>query len=96
MTSLGNWDRETGKLLKRIDIRDLSDQFDVRARLSAGAGEFLQQHRKPPMAQHPRAHPRHGGRDLGNNEGQSRRLSGYGVGSWLGNWVFDPSWHRLK
>ena len=29
MTSRGNWDRETGRLLKRIDIPDLSDQLDV-------------------------------------------------------------------
>ena len=29
MTSCGNWDRETGRLLKRIDIPDLSDQLDV-------------------------------------------------------------------
>jgi hypothetical protein len=27
MTSLGNWDRETGKLLKRIDTPNLSDQL---------------------------------------------------------------------
>jgi ElaB/YqjD/DUF883 family membrane-anchored ribosome-binding protein len=29
MTSRGNWDRETDRLLKRIDIPDLSDQLDV-------------------------------------------------------------------
>jgi ElaB/YqjD/DUF883 family membrane-anchored ribosome-binding protein len=29
MTSRGNWDRETGRLLERIDIPDLSDQRDV-------------------------------------------------------------------
>jgi hypothetical protein len=28
MTSRGNWDRETGSLLKRIDIPDLTDQLD--------------------------------------------------------------------
>ena len=96
MTSRGNWDRETGSLLKRIDIPDLSDQLDVvRDYLQELASSFSK-HREPPMAQRPRAHPRHGGRDLGNNEGQSRRLSGYGVGSWLANWVLDPSWHRLN
>jgi hypothetical protein len=40
MTSRGNWDRETGRLLKRIDIPDLSDQLD-------GVRDYL----KPPMAQ---------------------------------------------
>ena len=41
MTSLGNWDRETGKLLRRIDIRDLSDQFDsVRDYLQELASSF--------------------------------------------------------
>ena len=29
MTRRGNWNRETGRLLKRIDIPDLSDQLDV-------------------------------------------------------------------
>ena len=29
MTRRGNWDRETDRLLKRIDIPDLSDQLDV-------------------------------------------------------------------
>ena len=41
MTSLGNWDRETGRLLRRIDIRDLSDQFDsVRDYLQELASSF--------------------------------------------------------
>ena len=93
MTSRGNWDRETGRLLKRIDIPDLSDQLDaVRDYLQELASSY-QQDREPPMAQRPRAHPRHGGRDLGNNEGQSRRLSGYGVGSRLADRVSNPSWH---
>jgi ElaB/YqjD/DUF883 family membrane-anchored ribosome-binding protein len=29
MTSRGNWNGETGSLLKRIDISELSDQIDV-------------------------------------------------------------------
>ena len=29
MTSRGNWDRETGRLLKKIDIPDLNDEFDA-------------------------------------------------------------------
>ena len=29
MTSRGNWDRETGRLLKKIDIPELSDQLDT-------------------------------------------------------------------
>ena len=29
MTSRGNWDRETGRLLKKIDIPELSDQHDT-------------------------------------------------------------------
>ena len=74
MTSRGNWDRETGRLLKRIDIPDLSDQLDVVRDYLQELASSYQQDREPPMAQSPRAHPRHGGRDLGNNEGQSRRL----------------------
>ena len=64
MTSRGNWDRETGSLLMRIDIPDLSDQLDgVRAticrswQVPSGAsrtadGATLE-------------HPRHRGRDVG-------------------------------
>ena len=92
MTSRGNWDRETGRLLKRIDIPDLSDQLDaVRDYLQELASSFSKIANR--RWRNTRAHPRHGGRDLGNNEGQSCRLSGYGVGSRLANWVFDPSWH---
>jgi ElaB/YqjD/DUF883 family membrane-anchored ribosome-binding protein len=29
MTSRGNWDRETARLLKKIDIPELSDQLDT-------------------------------------------------------------------
>jgi len=36
----GNWDGETGRLLKRIDFPGLSDQLDA-VRDSAGASEFL-------------------------------------------------------
>ena len=41
MTSRGNWDRETGRLLKRIDTRDWSDQLDaVRDYLQELASSF--------------------------------------------------------
>ena len=41
MTSRGKWDREPAKLLKRIDISDLSDQHDaVRDYLQELASSF--------------------------------------------------------
>ena len=41
MTSRGNWDRETGRLLKKIDTRDWSDQLDaVRDYLQELASSF--------------------------------------------------------
>jgi hypothetical protein len=96
MTNRGNWDRATGNLLKRIDIPDLSDQLDVvRDHLQELASSFSKiANRRWRNARE--RNPRHDGRGLGNNEGQSRRLSGYGVRSRLANWVLDPSWHRLK
>ena len=41
MTSCGNWDRETGRLLKKIDTRDWSDQlYAVRDYLQELASSF--------------------------------------------------------
>jgi hypothetical protein len=94
MTSRGNWNGETGSLLKRIDISELSDQIDVvRDYLQELASSFTASRTADGATLE---HPRHRGRNLGNNEGQSRRLSGYGVRSRLANWVLDPSWHRLN
>ena len=69
MTSRGNWDREGERLLKRIDIPDLSNHLDVvRHYLQELASSFS----KIANRRWRNAGERtldHGGRDLGNNEG---------------------------
>ena len=92
MTSRGNWDRETGRLLKRIDIPDLSDQLDVvRDYLQELASSFSK------IANRQWRNTRD--RTLDTVEGtseimkrKSRRLFGCGVGSRLADRVSNPSW----
>ena len=63
MTSRGNWNGETGSLLKRIDIPDLSDQLDgVRDYLQELASSFTASRTADGATLE---HPRHRGRDVG-------------------------------
>ena len=93
MTSRGNWDRETGRLLERIDIRDLSDQLDA-------ARDYLQELASSFSKIANRQWRNTRDRTLDTVEGtseimkkKSRCLFGYGVGSRLADRVSNPSWH---
>ena len=96
MTNRGNWGRETGRLLKEIDVPDLNDQLDaVRDYLRELTSSFSKiANRQWRSTRGPR--PRHGARDRGNHEGQSRSFAGRGLGNRGADGVSDPSEHRLN